>query len=257
MKQLVTQGIVLQRTDYLEADRILVLLTPDQGKLHVLAKGVRKVKSKLAGGIELFSVSQITYIKGRSDLGTLVSSRLVKHYGGIVKDINRTMMGYELIKLLNKSTEDEPEEDYFAILQGAFEALEDASIELPLIQAWFTMQLLRVAGHTPNLQTDVAGNKLDVAARYNFSFDDMAFTAGATQSTYDYNEFSGSSAVGESSGRYAPANIGRFSANHIKFLRLGFSGYPAKGLAHVQGSDGLVAELTPLVNTMRQAFLRQ
>jgi len=39
----------LSRTDYGEADRILTVLTPDYGKLRLLAKGVRKVKSKLGG----------------------------------------------------------------------------------------------------------------------------------------------------------------------------------------------------------------
>ena len=45
-----TQAIVLRRTNYGEADRILQLLTPE-GKKSVMAKGVRKEKSKLAGGI--------------------------------------------------------------------------------------------------------------------------------------------------------------------------------------------------------------
>lgn len=108
MNQIVTTAIVLGRTDYGEADRILTLLTPDQGKLRLLAKGVRRVKSKLAGGIELFSVSTITFVRGRGDIGALVSTRLNKHYGHIVQDLDRTMLGYELLKQLNKTTEDEP-----------------------------------------------------------------------------------------------------------------------------------------------------
>jgi hypothetical protein len=105
MNQLTTQGIILGRTDYGEADRILTMLTPDHGKLRLMAKGVRRVRSKLAGGIELFSVSDVTYIKGRGDIGTLISTRLVRYYKYIVSDINRTMLGYDLIKLLNKVTE--------------------------------------------------------------------------------------------------------------------------------------------------------
>ena len=57
-KDLRTKAIVLRRTDYGEADRILQLLTPS-GKRSVIARGVRKEKSKLAGGIELFSVSDV------------------------------------------------------------------------------------------------------------------------------------------------------------------------------------------------------
>src|SRR5688572_21914665 len=104
MNQTVTEAIVLSRTDYGEADRILTLLTPDHGKLRLIAKGVRRVKSKLAGGIELFSITSITYIKGRGDIGTLVSTRLAKYYDQIVKDLDRTMLGYDLIKQLNRVT---------------------------------------------------------------------------------------------------------------------------------------------------------
>ena len=117
MNQQRTTAIVLTRVDYGEADRIVTVLTPDAGKLSLIAKGVRRVKSKLAGGIELFSTSEITYIPGRGSVSTLVSSRLVRHYGRIVQDIDRTMLGYELMKLLHKVTEDEPERDYYELLE--------------------------------------------------------------------------------------------------------------------------------------------
>ncbi|HEX3568114.1 MAG TPA: DNA repair protein RecO [Candidatus Saccharimonadales bacterium] len=229
MNQLNTTGIILSRTDFGEADRILTLLTPEYGKLRLVAKGVRRVKSKLAGGIELFSISHITFIRGRGDMGTLVSTRLVKHYAGIVKDLQRTMLGYDLIKQLNKVTEDAPESDYFDLLQQTFEALDDVSISLPLVQFWFATQLLRLAGHTPNLQTDTAGQKLDPTKTYTFDFDSMAFT---------------------------PHDRGQFTADRIKFLRLSFAGNSAKVLAQVQGSQTLVEACTPLVSTMRATYLR-
>ena len=53
-----THAIVLRRTNYGESDRILSLLTPE-GKIAVLARGVRKEKSRLAGGIELFSTDDV------------------------------------------------------------------------------------------------------------------------------------------------------------------------------------------------------
>src|ERR1700752_4542275 len=107
IKQTITSAIVLSRTSYQEADRILTLLTPDYGKLRVLAKGVRKSKSKMAGGIELFSIAEIGFIRGKGEMGTLTSSRLIKHFGTIVQDITRTTAGYEIIRVLNKTTEDQ------------------------------------------------------------------------------------------------------------------------------------------------------
>lgn len=229
MNQLLTQGIILSRTDYGEADRIITLLTPDYGKLRLMAKGVRKVKSKLAGGIELFSVSHVTFIRGRGDVGTLVSTRLVTHYGNIVKDIERVQLGYELIKVLNKATEDEPEADYFHLLQQAFAALDDESIDITLIKTWFSAQLLALAGHRPNLQTDTAGNELNPKAAYDFSFDTMAFMSNPH---------------------------GHFAADHIKYLRLLFSPNQPATLQKVQGGTQLLAGLQPLLQTMLTAHIR-
>lgn len=225
MNQIVTEGIVLSRTDYGEADRILTLLTPDQGKLRLMAKGVRRVKSKLAGGIELFSVSSITYIQGRGDIGTLISSRLAKYYDHIVKDLDRTMLGYDLIKQLNKVTEDHPEPEYFELLHYAFGALDDHAVSLDLVKFWFAAQLLRLGGHTPNLQTDTQGQKLDAEKLYDFDFESMSFQ---------------------------PEADGSFGASHIKFLRLSFAPHTAQTLHAVQGNAQLVSSLTPLVQQLRQ-----
>lgn len=229
MKQLLTQGIILSRTDYGEADRIITLLTPDHGKLRLMAKGVRKIKSKLAGGIELFSVSHITFIQGKGDVGTLISTRLMRHYGNIIKSIDRVQLGYELIKALDKATEDQPEHEYFELLQQAFEALDDALVPPGLIRMWFQAQLLDLAGHRPNLTADTAGSRLEAGGKYDFGFDDMAFM---------------------------PHPNGRFMADHIKFLRLLFSRNQPTVLAKVQGSDKLTRQLQPLVQAMAQTYLR-
>ncbi|HET7827757.1 MAG TPA: DNA repair protein RecO, partial [Candidatus Saccharimonadales bacterium] len=143
MQKFNTRGIVLARVNYGEAGRIITFLTPDRGKLKVLAKGVRKTKSKLAGGIELFSVSHIGVLAGKGEVDTLVSSRLAKHYGRIVKDLGRTELAYQLIKQINKATEDQPEAAYFELLEQAFESLDDESVSLSLIDAWFSAQLLK------------------------------------------------------------------------------------------------------------------
>jgi DNA repair protein RecO (recombination protein O) len=227
--QQVTTGIVLTRVDYGEADRIITLLTPDNGKLRLMAKGVRRIKSKLAGGIELFSVTNVTFVRGRGDIGTLVSSRLVTHYGRIVQDINRTMLGYELISQLNKITEDEPEPEYFHMLQRAFAALDDAAVSADLIRIWFSAQLLRQGGHTPNLQMQPDGTQLVAGETYGFSFDDSAFTL-------------------------LPDGV--FGTDQIKFLRLLFGPSTPEALAKVAGSAELTGQVLPLVTNLRQLHLR-
>ncbi len=224
-----TQAVILNRIEYGEADRILTLLTPDHGKLSLIAKGVRRIKSKLAGGIELFSVSDISYVRGRGDIGTLISTRLVRHYGNIVSDVDRTMLGYELIRQLHKATEDQPEPEYFELIEQAFAALDDPAIDLRLVRLWFLMQLLRIDGHTPNLQTDLAGAKLQADQKYTFSFDDMAFAERLD----------------------AP-----YAADDIKFLRVGFAGNRPAVMQKITGLDHQLDMALPLVQTMAQTYLR-
>lgn len=228
MNQIVTGGIVLARTNYGEADRIITILTPDHGKLTLLARGVRKPKSKLAGGIELFSVSSITFIEGRGSMGTLVSARLEEHFGKIVKYIDRVQLGYELIKRLDRATESQTEPNYFHMLRATFAALNDPMIGTTLIRFWFDAQLLALAGYTPNLETDVRGRKLSAEQTYIFDFDSTAFTAHTA---------------------------GKFTANHIKFLRLVFAGQLPVKLQQIRSIPELLQPVVPLVQTMATTYL--
>ncbi|MDB5160974.1 MAG: repair protein RecO [Candidatus Saccharibacteria bacterium] len=225
MKQVTTQAIVLTRTDFGEADRIITFLTPDKGKVRVIAKAVRKSKSKLAGGIELFSTSDISYVVGRGDISTLTSSRLITYYGNIVKDLERTGAGYEFIRLLHKATEEQTEPAYFHLLEKSFKALNDSDIDLELVVLWFNMQLLKLAGHTPNLRDDTAGARLQVKKTYDFNLDEMGFVSPRERE-------------------------GQFQADHIKFMRLGFSAASPHLLQRVTDAPALAVPIQPLVKAM-------
>lgn len=225
-EQIVTQGIVLSRTDYQEADRILTVLTPDHGKLRLIAKGVRRPKSKLAGGIELFSINDITVLPSQRELKTLISSRLYKHYGSIVKDIQRTMLGYDLLKRINKTTEDEPEEAYYSLLALALESLNDFDVSMDLLELWFSLQLLRINGHSPNLRADTEGQPLDAQATYVFELDSMAFRH---------------------------QNNGPYNANHIKLLRLAVGSGDVLVLKQIKNTENYLPDTLSLAkNILRQ-----
>jgi DNA repair protein RecO len=227
--QVVTTGIVLTRRDFQEADRIITVLTPDHGKVGMIAKGVRRPNSKLAGGIELFSVSNITYLPGRGDLSTLVSSRLITHYGNIVKDIQRTMLGYDLLKRMNRVTEDAAEQAYFDILRATLEGLNDLDLPTELTELWFSMQLLKVSGHSPNLTRDVAGKKLEADETYLFDYDDMAFRQQKN---------------------------GPFGANHIRLLRLGFGTDEPTVLKQVKGAADCAPAALNFAKTILGRYVR-
>lgn len=192
-QQIATVGIVLARTDFQEADRIITVLTADHGKLKFIAKGVRRSRSKLAGGIELFSVSDLTFAEGRSDIKTLTSSRLQRHYGNIVKDVRRTMFGYDVLKRLNALTEEAVDEEYFRLLNAVLMGLDDLELNIVVLESWLLTRLLQLNGYAINLARDTEDKPLNQEHQYLFDFERMSFR--------------------EQPG--AP-----FGVNHIKLLRL-------------------------------------
>lgn len=192
MKQQTSPAIVLRRTNYGEADRIVTFLTPI-GKVKAMVKGVRRSKSKLAGGIELFSENTITFLQTSGDLQRIISTRLETYWDGIVGDLQRMMFGYEAMKTLDKIVEDDAEREYFDLLKSTLESLSDQQIPLAGIQMWFYIRTLKLTGRVPNLQTDNSGKALAPGSLYIFSPDDMCFV---------------------------PSAKGDYRAEHIKLLRL-------------------------------------
>ena len=98
-----TRAFVLRRTNYGETDRILNLLTPE-GKISCLAKGVRKEKSKLAGGIELFTLSNVVVHRSqKSDLGLLTSAKMEIFYDQILKDLSNLELASNILKEISNA----------------------------------------------------------------------------------------------------------------------------------------------------------
>lgn len=174
MKTIRTRGIVLRRTNYGEADRILQLLTPE-GRRSVMARGVRREKSKLAGGIELFAVSDIVITEGKGDLGILTSARLVHFYNHIIADYDRLQFGYEAIKLVARASETIDEPEWYDLLAETIMALDSKSIDLGLIKTWFYLRYSGLLGHELNLEMDVDGGKIIVDENYRYDSSERGF----------------------------------------------------------------------------------
>lgn len=228
MKQLKTQAIVLSRLNYREADRIITVITRDYGKIRLMARGVRNLKSKLAGGIELFSVDDISFIQGKGEISTLVSSRLRTNYPKILTDIERVQLGYEVLKTIDKTTEDVPGVEYFDLLEAALAGLDDLALSQQALRLWFISRLIAISGHAPDLETNREGGRLETGSGYAFDTESMSFFTQAK---------------------------GRYQANDVKYLRLAFTSSSPAVLGRVNGSEEFALKLMPLVNSMRQLHL--
>lgn len=168
-----TQGYVLKRTNYGEADRILNIITPF-GKIVAIAKGVRKSKSKIAGGIEMFTLVDFNIHKGRSEFGIVTSAKLIKYYGEILKDYQRMELAGLILKKISQAAESSDSVEYFYITDQGLKGLNEGW-NLNLIEAWFWLHLTQAMGEDVNLHRDINGKKLVVDQRYDFDSNMMAF----------------------------------------------------------------------------------
>ncbi len=81
-----TEGIVLKRRNFGEADRILTIFSKERGKITVLAKGVRRITSRRAGNVELLNRTVMYLHQGRG-LPILTEATTLEPYQKIKEDL--------------------------------------------------------------------------------------------------------------------------------------------------------------------------
>ena len=172
-KDLKTKAYVLRRTNYGEADRIINLITP-VGKISAMAKGVRKPKSKLAGGIEMFSLVQVNLHFGKSDMAVLTGTKMISFYGEILKDLGRMELASEILKKVSKASDSVDSPELFEIVDQSLSSL-NVGFDINLVEAWFLLNLARVMGEEINLYRDADGNKLDANLKYSWNSYETVF----------------------------------------------------------------------------------
>jgi DNA repair protein RecO (recombination protein O) len=145
-----TEAIVLKRQNLGEADRIVTLYTPDEGKLRAVAKGVRRPASRLAGHLELFSLSLVQLARGR-ELDVLTQAETRAAFRNVREDLARTSQAYYALELVDRFTPDRLEHRaVFHQLRELLEAL-DGPAPSPLALHYFTLHVLAALGYRPQL----------------------------------------------------------------------------------------------------------
>ena len=221
-RDLKTQALVLRRMNYGETDRILVIITPE-GKKSVLAKGVRREKSKLAGGIEMFCLSEITIHQGRSELVILTSAKMQKFYKNLLTDLEKLEVASEILKRIIKAAEASDSPEHFALTRQGLEAL-NVGANTEITMAWFYFNLARVSGEQVNLFYDKDDEKLEEQEKYSWDSTEKALKK---------------------------AKAGKIGANEIKMMRLMLSADLSLVL-RVKEAVAMAPELLYIAKTLNQ-----
>jgi DNA repair protein RecO (recombination protein O) len=158
------EAIVLKRSDYGEADRLLTLYTPDLGKIRAIAKGARKPSSRKSGHVELFTHSALLLAKGRN-LDIVTQADTLDAFLPLRENLERLGFAYYLAELVdqfaeegdvssravpgdNSAVENQP---LFDLLLHSLAWLGEGTTEPALLARFFELHLLMYVGYRPQL----------------------------------------------------------------------------------------------------------
>jgi DNA repair protein RecO (recombination protein O) len=148
-----TEAVVLRSIRYGEADRILHLYSRDRGRIGAIAKGARRVKSRLGGRLEPLARVNLILRQGRGDLCTVTGVDTVdahpalrEHWASLQR---ATQAGDAVLKLLDS---EEPNEPAYNLLCRELQLLNtDPAAATRAHALAFRVKLLLAAGFAPEL----------------------------------------------------------------------------------------------------------
>ena len=162
------QGIVLRSYPFGEADRVVVLLSPQRGKIRAVAKGIRKGKSRFGGRLEPFTHVDVVLYEGR-ELYTVTQAAVIESFPHIRDDLDRVIAAATMVEVVDAvSQERESSVRLFLLLRKGLAALEAGVIGSELV-ASYLLKLAEAVGLAPALVACAACGRRDGLERFSFA----------------------------------------------------------------------------------------
>jgi DNA repair protein RecO (recombination protein O) len=162
------QGIVLRSYPFGEADRVVVILSPNNGKLRTVAKGIRKTKSRFGGRLEPFTHVDLVLYEGRN-LDTITQVSAIEVFPSVRSDLDRVLAAGAMVEAIDLvSSEREPSHRLFLLLQRGLRALDAGNGGADLVTS-FLLKLSEIIGFAPALDRCAACGKSDIPLRFSLS----------------------------------------------------------------------------------------
>jgi DNA repair protein RecO (recombination protein O) len=145
-----TEAVVLRRLDLGEADRLVTVYTPDRGKLRLLAKGVRRTKSRKAGHLEPLTRTSLLVARGR-ELDLVTQAEAIEPFPSLRNDLLRLGYATYALELVDRFTlEESDSRTLYQLLVATLGRLEEGREPFAVLR-FFEVHLLETAGYRPEL----------------------------------------------------------------------------------------------------------
>ena len=132
MRSFRTEGIIIKRRNYGEADRIITVMTRDYGKIKIKAAGVRKITSRRAAHIELLNHTILHLYRGNT-FAILTEAKMLEDFSFVKEDFNKVGLAYHLCELVDGlCPENQENRNVFELLQKTLTILSQTeNTDLP------------------------------------------------------------------------------------------------------------------------------
>lgn len=145
------QGIVLRGFPFGEADRVVVFVSPNEGKIRAVARGVRRTKSRFGGRLEPLTHVDLVLYQGRN-LPTITQVSVIEPFPRLRNDLDAVLAAGSMAEVIGKVVvEGEPSHRLFLLLQRGLHALEAGAGGMDLVTS-FLLKVMDALGQAPALR---------------------------------------------------------------------------------------------------------
>lgn len=150
-----TQGLIMRHNNFREADRLVSIYTKDRGLVNVVAKGSRKINSKLAGNLEPFTLAEFMIINGKR-YDTVASSEVIDIFKTIKKDLVKIKLAIYFSNIfLNTIKELQKDNKMYEFILSIFSQIENLDTQNNKNKNWlvwyFIWIYLKLSGYRPEI----------------------------------------------------------------------------------------------------------
>ncbi len=145
-----SEGVVLKRINFGEADKIITIYSKHYGKLTLLAKGIRRMTSRKRGNLEVFNQVVFFAVKGKG-MDIVTETELMESFSSLRRNLKKVACAYQLCEMVDKLTAEGSEQDgVYELLSEHLKKLNTLSLgDYSFFLGNFGLNLLKLLGFWP------------------------------------------------------------------------------------------------------------
>lgn len=146
-----TKALVIHVTEYHDHDALLLLLTPEHGRISAKVRGLRRKNSVLSASCQLLAFSEFTLFEYRQ-MYTVNEANVIELFMPLRNDLQKLSLGTYFAQIGDTvALEDAPSSEILSLILNCLYALSNLNIPQAQVKAVFELRIVSIAGYTPNL----------------------------------------------------------------------------------------------------------